>query len=142
VGIVHTLPLETLRGQHMATICLDDFDGLSPFTGTPRDSGPEREFVFMVGDELASGRLALYINGGEPSFAANCLLTLTLNRWHPAHYSGKARRAPPLGCDNHRRMEPPGSRLGTPGLCISARRLSRASTAGLTSVCSRQLVAQ
>jgi hypothetical protein len=81
VGIVQTCPLEMLRGQHLATVCFDQFDGLSLFSGTPKPSGAERDFLFMIGDDVASGRLALFVNGLEPTFACGiCTITLTLRR--------------------------------------------------------------
>ena len=80
LAVVNSVPLASLRGEHMATVCLDEFDGLAPFGRAPRADGPERDFVFDIPDQLASGRFAVYINGAAPTFAASCHLTFNLVR--------------------------------------------------------------
>ncbi len=81
VGPLQTSPLASLRGQHVATVCFDRFDGLSPFQAVPASSGPERDQVIPVDAGVQSGRFALYVNGAEPSFAGgDCWFTVTLTR--------------------------------------------------------------
>lgn len=80
LAVVNSVPLPSLRGEHMATVCLDEFDGLAPFARTPRAGGPERDFVFEASEQVASCRFALYINGADPTFAAPCHLTFNLVR--------------------------------------------------------------
>jgi hypothetical protein len=80
-GVVQSLPLAGFRGEHLATVCFDKFDGLPPYVGPVRTAGPEREFVFVVPDDVPSGRLAMYANAAEPKFArGQCLMTFTLVR--------------------------------------------------------------
>lgn len=81
VGPLHTLPLATFRGEHVATVCFDRFENLSPFQGAPADSGPERDLVIPVESGVESGRFALYLNGIEPVFAGGeCWFTVTIRR--------------------------------------------------------------
>ena len=79
-GPLRIPPLSELRGQHVASISADKFETLAPFEGTPRSSGAEQDFVFVVEAGLDSGRIALYVNGEEPSFADDCPVRITLTR--------------------------------------------------------------
>ena len=73
-------PLVDLRGEHVATVTADGFDGLPLFEGEPRTSGGEIDHVIPVETGVGSGRPAMYVNGESPSFAYACRLTFTLDR--------------------------------------------------------------
>lgn len=60
-------PFHALRGEHMATIIADTFDGLPLLDGPLRTAGSEQDLVFLI-ENIESGRIAIYINGAEPSF--------------------------------------------------------------------------
>jgi len=81
VGMVKSPPLNTFRGQHLGTVCFDNFDALEPYDGPVRNTGAEREFVFTLTDEIHSGRFAIYANATRAGFdRGDCLLTFTLVR--------------------------------------------------------------
>jgi hypothetical protein len=79
-GPLRIPPLSELRGQHVASISADGFEALARFEGTPRSSGAEQDFVFVVEPGLDSGRIALYVNGEEPSFGDDCPVRIALTR--------------------------------------------------------------
>lgn len=73
-------PLNELNGEHIATICVDRFDGLLEFKKSPRQAGPEIDHVIPVGDGVKSGRLAIYINGNSPIFGGGkCRIMIPRN---------------------------------------------------------------
>lgn len=81
VGPLYASPLENLKGQHVATVCFDQFDGLAPFTGTVSEAGTEQDRALVIEDGVESGRLAVFINAEEPAFQCGpCWITLTLRR--------------------------------------------------------------
>ena len=102
-GPLQIPPLETLRGQHVATVVPDAFVALKPFLGVPRESGPELDHVIPADDLVETGRLAIYVNGAAPAFdAANCRLTLSLRRptlARPLNVGIKAIPQAPLDAD-------------------------------------------
>lgn len=75
-----TVPLAKLRGEHVATVTVDRFDGLLPFEGTPVTSGREPDLVIPVDDGAESGRLVLYVNGLAPQFSLRCPYVVTMRR--------------------------------------------------------------
>jgi hypothetical protein len=93
-------PLADLRGEHVATVLVDTFDGLARFEATPKNTGTEQDFVFQVEEPLESGRIAFYVNGAEPTFGDDCPIVLTLNRPSlpgPVHLGLRAWPQEPLG---------------------------------------------
>lgn len=79
-GPLQIPPLPEWRGQHIATVTVDRFKTLAPFDKTPKSTGAQQDFVFIVEEPLQSGRLALYVNGAEPTFGDDCPVMLTLTR--------------------------------------------------------------
>jgi hypothetical protein len=104
-GPLQIPPLETLLGQHVATVVPDAFVALKPFLGAPRETGSELDHVIPAADVVENGRLAIYVNGAAPAFdVANCRLTLTLSRptlARPLHIGIKAIPQAPLGGDTY-----------------------------------------
>lgn len=70
VDPLQTVPLKDLRGQHIATISVDRFEGLPKFKNKILDTRSTAIRVLKVHPEIESGRLAIYVNGKE--FAFNC----------------------------------------------------------------------
>src|ERR1700732_3942720 len=81
VGPLYASPMRNLRGQHVATVCFDQFDGLAPFTGIRSEVGAEQDRAIMIEDGAESARLALFINAEEPVFRSGpCWITFELRR--------------------------------------------------------------
>jgi hypothetical protein len=64
-------PLGKLQGEHVATICVDRFDNLSPLNRAPKKSGKTVDVVMNVPDDVHSGRFPLYLNGTTPKFKSS-----------------------------------------------------------------------
>lgn len=79
-GPLHIPPLEALRGEHVASVSADRFSALAPFDKAPSSTGAEQDFVFLTEEGVESGRLALYVNGAEQRFDADCPVVVTLAR--------------------------------------------------------------
>jgi hypothetical protein len=60
--------LTDLRGEHVATVCPDDFDQLPPYGRALKTSGREQDVVIPVEQGVTSGRVILYANAREPRF--------------------------------------------------------------------------
>lgn len=73
-------PLESWRGEHIATVTVDRFDTLGPYEKVAKQTGPEQDLVFGIEEPLESGRLALYLNGDGERFVAECSMWFTLRR--------------------------------------------------------------
>jgi hypothetical protein len=67
-GPLRIPPLDSLTGQHIASISVDAFDDLAAFEGTPKAKGPEFDLVIPVDSGVRGGRLAIYVNGGDATF--------------------------------------------------------------------------
>ena len=80
-GPLHIPQLTKLRGEHVATVCLDVFDGLPEHLGALEAEGSELDHVIPVETGVESGRLAMYVNGIEASFRCpQCRLMIRLVR--------------------------------------------------------------
>lgn len=79
-GPIGTTPLPEWRGQHLASISVDRFDGLPPFEGTPKMTSTAMDHVIHVDEGVSSGRLALYANGYDDAFDFRRGLVATLTR--------------------------------------------------------------
>ena len=101
VGPLKTLPFRDYRGQHLATVCFDRFEGLATFEGTPKTSSSEQDLVIPIDSEVESGRLALYLNGEKSLFAGQtkCWFVVTITRppHLPVHLCVKALPQEPVG---------------------------------------------
>lgn len=74
-------PLAQLRGEHVATICVDRFDKLPLFHRTPRKSGRAIDTIIRLPEGVQSGRFPLYLNGAMPKFkSSNICLCVRLLR--------------------------------------------------------------
>jgi hypothetical protein len=74
-------PLGNLRGEHVATICVDRFDRLPTANRPPRKSGRAVDVTISVPDNVHSGRFPLYLNGAAPDFkSSNIQLYVRLSR--------------------------------------------------------------
>jgi hypothetical protein len=79
-GPLQSVPLANLRGEHMATVTVERFEGLMEFKGAPSSGGQYRDYVVRA-EGAESGRHAIYINGAAPEFADGpCWITLRLGR--------------------------------------------------------------
>lgn len=73
--------LDSLRGQHVATIHADRFSRLPRHTRALRQQGREQDHLVPVDPAVEGGRFAIYVNGERPEFAIDRpRLTLTLRR--------------------------------------------------------------
>lgn len=100
-GPLRVPPLSDWTGEHIASVSPVRFDALAPFTREPKYSGRDRDFVFAVSAE-GSGRLAVYANGHEPSFASTVSVHFTLVRPtldKPLYIGVAAATNAPLGTD-------------------------------------------
>ena len=68
VGPLLIRPVGELRGEHVASICVDRFDHLPLLSGPARTSGRKVDFVMRIPEGLHSGRFPLYLNGATPQF--------------------------------------------------------------------------
>jgi hypothetical protein len=73
-------PLDKLSGQHVATICPDDFESLPYFKDTPISSGTELDRIITVKGGIKSGKFLVYINGYEPEFPVEYQMRFDLRR--------------------------------------------------------------
>jgi len=96
-------PLATLKGQHIASVSPDAFESLPIFTEKLRDKGSDVDHIIPALDDAINGRLAIYVNGHNPTFAAsNCRLTFTLRRStisRPLYLGMKPIGQPQIGVD-------------------------------------------
>lgn len=71
-GPIQLRPLKELRGEHVATITATRIESFRPYV-RPADANERGEYDQLIkGDaEVPSVRLALYVNGLEPAFAAD-----------------------------------------------------------------------
>lgn len=80
-GPIHVPALSLLRGQHVASLSADAFDVLPLHDKPLVEAGADVDHLVPVEEGVLSGRLALYVNGVEPTFAGgNCRLTIRLQR--------------------------------------------------------------
>ena len=69
--------LDTLCGEHVASVSVDRFDALLTLKTAPRTS----DALIRVLDGVVSGRFAIYVNGREPKFkSSNVKLYVRLTR--------------------------------------------------------------
>lgn len=111
-GPVHIPPLADLRGEHVATVTVDAFDGLPLFRGVLCESGECIDYMIHVASGVRSGRLVFYVNGRKPVFGYRCRLAFMLRRaslQSPLYVGIAALSQVPLG----------GSQ-GTPGVTVIA----------------------
>lgn len=72
-------PIDQLRGQHVATICLDNMRGIPVHTNPIKKNGTNRDYVIDIPDRIVNCRLAVYINGIEPKLDGDgftCILPI------------------------------------------------------------------
>jgi len=62
--------LRTLRGQHVATYQAYSLASLPLFAGPPTKTTSRLDAIMPIGPDIHNGRLAIHVNGAEPSFAA------------------------------------------------------------------------
>lgn len=80
-GPLYIPPLDTLRGEHITTVSPDAFENLPLFEGKFKKEGSSIDNIIYVPDEAINDRLALYVNGFEPSFmCSDCPNTFTITR--------------------------------------------------------------
>jgi hypothetical protein len=60
--------LDTLRGEHVASVRFDAIEYVPEFRGKPRAHGQEIDMAFGVPPDITAGALHLYVNGAERSF--------------------------------------------------------------------------
>jgi len=81
-GPLQTLPLPDFRGQHLASVSIDNFDGLPEHLDPPKSTGPERDLILDTENQGQSARIVLYANAKSAAFPVRCLFTFTLRRQH------------------------------------------------------------
>jgi hypothetical protein len=105
VGPLETCPLADLRGQHVATVSPDRFDGLPPFEGRLSRLASDRDLVHRVPRAVESGRFAIYVNGVDRLFAdGQCWFTVTCHRAtlvRPLYVGVKVHWQLPTGEESH-----------------------------------------
>jgi len=69
--------LSMWRGGHLATIRFDSFEGLPEHDGIVRTKKTEKDVVLEVPEQKESARIALWVNGLQPTFDDKCFLTRT-----------------------------------------------------------------
>lgn len=96
-------PLANLTGQHIASVSPDAFESLPIFTKKLRQIGAEIDQIIPAVDEAVSGRLAIYVNGNQPTFdVQDCGLIFTLTRStiaRPLYFGVKPIGQPKIGVD-------------------------------------------
>ena len=70
IGPLQIPHLSDLRGQHIATIVVDDFSNLSKLTTLPKLHGKDIDHIIPIPEEVKGGRLVFYIAGDKPAFEA------------------------------------------------------------------------
>lgn len=81
VGPLIIPELATLRGEHIATVCADNFDGLPIYEKQLIDKDSEKDHVIPIENGVHSGRLAFYVNGEKPIFdGEKCRLVVNFKR--------------------------------------------------------------
>jgi hypothetical protein len=81
IGPLQIPPLSALRGQHVATVSVDAFSVLAEFRARPKTKGKVQDHVIPASDDAVSGRIAFYIAGDRPAFAADqCRVVMTVMR--------------------------------------------------------------
>lgn len=71
--------LSTLRGEHIASVTPDSFEGLPIHTDKIRNTGSEIDHIIEAPANLKNGRFLIYANGFEPRFQSvqhNFVITL------------------------------------------------------------------
>ena len=72
--------LDTLTGQHVATVCPDMFSAL-PLFNRRVGLGPELDVVINASELAANARVAIFMNGQAPEFdGGRCRLTIAMRR--------------------------------------------------------------
>jgi hypothetical protein len=79
-GPLFAVSLQDLRGEHVATVCIDRFADMPLFENKIQTSGPKIDQVVAVGNGVESGRFVIYANGEKPLFPCKCPLKLSLIR--------------------------------------------------------------
>jgi hypothetical protein len=68
------------RGANLGTVVASHAISLPGFRSKPLTEGPQRDWVLHLGGPVVSAALALYINGADARFDAECPLRLALMR--------------------------------------------------------------
>jgi hypothetical protein len=79
-GPLLAVPLQDLRGEHVATVCIDRFADMPLFEKKLQTSGPRIDQVISIEPGVESGRFVIYLNGEKPLFSNKCPLKLSLIR--------------------------------------------------------------
>lgn len=100
-GPLQIPPLASLRGHHVASVSVDAFEGLPEHKASISYTGSTQDHVIPTDDKIASGVIAIYINGERPAFhAPECRCVFTLNRptlKQPLYVGIRPRAQKPLG---------------------------------------------
>lgn len=80
-GPVSISPLSDWKGQHIASVSIDQFSSLPEFRDSVSDEGAEIDHVIPVDELVKSGRLAFYLAGDRAAFEEpNCRIVITVER--------------------------------------------------------------
>lgn len=100
-GPLQIPPLSSLRGQHVASVSVDTFEGLPEHEAPLSYTGAMQDHVIPIDEDVASGVIAVYINGERPVFhSAECRCVFTLKRptlKQPLYIGIRPRAQRPLG---------------------------------------------
>jgi hypothetical protein len=81
-GPLQIPPLAEWKGQHIASVSLDSFEGLAKFEGRISSSGSEQDLVIKVIGDAQSGRIPLYLAGDRAAFTQRDCAVITMRRPH------------------------------------------------------------
>lgn len=99
-GPIFTAPFTEWRGQHIASVSVDNFAALPIHSKSSRDKSSEINHVIPIEGSLQSGRIVLYLAGDRPSFEEpNCRIVVTLKRptlSHPIYLAIQPKAQDPL----------------------------------------------
>jgi hypothetical protein len=80
-GPVLISPLSDWRGQHIASVSVDQFSSLAEFRDSISDKGPEIDHVIPADELVKSGRLVFYLASDRVAFEEpNCRIVITIAR--------------------------------------------------------------
>lgn len=79
-GPLKTLPLAEFRGEHLATIIVDNFYNLPTYSKNIKTEGAGRDIVIRTEKGVLSSRIIVYLNSVNNRFSTHCWATLCVRR--------------------------------------------------------------
>lgn len=103
-GPIYTIPVNNLRGEHIASVSIDSFDNLPKYTGKIKSTGADIDHIIKSDNVVGSGKIVIYCNSKEKKFnnTKPCNLIISMNRplkKSLTHICFEARGQEPLSID-------------------------------------------